>query len=334
MKAEQKPGDYSLFRVDVPNAGMHTFSVSQTCSRLFPKGDAYEYSTSCMTLLKAQGENFEDGLTFIKTVGHGYGRDAYLECENLEAGSYYFAVRMSWKKKNKGHNFVATCYGPGEVKFVAEEGSTIPMATYVEQVFLAQIAEGKATETNYEAKNAPAIKKYSGNVNGFDVKYYVNEEKEAKLEESISYSGCKLEFLGEFKDCTNKYTALVAPGEKKIVIMKIDGGYSYSTSTHVEHGEAQMIEECMSKGKATERAPGINWYFWWHGKGIMSMYKNDSADKTLDETMEWTLSGLAIPDFPDNKTVVSLGPGQCKIININATGGAMSVSYSWSKSIS
>ena len=85
-----------------------------------------------MIVAKLNGRSLSDGLTYIKG-GKGadlinyfscscqlyagfLDRDAYIECDSLLAGNYYFFIEMDWSDHRPDDCFSATCYGPGQVR--------------------------------------------------------------------------------------------------------------------------------------------------------------------------------------------------------------------------
>ena len=89
-----------------------------------------------MIVAKLNGRSLSDGLTYIKG-GKGadlirdfpnhfscprqlcagfLDRDAYIECDSLQAGNYYFFIEMDWSDHIPDDCFSATCYGPGQVR--------------------------------------------------------------------------------------------------------------------------------------------------------------------------------------------------------------------------
>jgi hypothetical protein len=63
----------------------------------------------------------------------------------------------------------------------------------------------------------------------------------------------------------------------------------------------------------------------------MIIYKNDTADKVLVETLELKMEGLVIEDQENQTAVlVRIGPGEKKVIKLTTTGGGYSFGSSCS----
>lgn len=341
-KIEQPQGKYTLFEVNVGGTGKHSFSCSQKAARMFPRGSDYEYSNCRMILMKLNnGENLNDGVTYVKG-GKGFKeRDAYLECDDLEAGNYFLLVEMEWSEKNQGHHeFVASCYGSSMVVFVSDESGMYQLSDVLSKAFISKKEQGlgEGTEESMAEKKAPLITKYSCSKPDDGYMYIIvkNEEDQAKYKETVNYPS--FEGLSILDHDTNGYTLECGPGETKVIIIRAScGGYSYSSSysQQVELGDSAVEEECLATGKQTERAEGIVQYFLWHSAGIMIIYKNDSAGQTLTETLKFQLKGLQIEGQENQEEVtVTVAPGEQKNIKLTPSGGDMSYATSSSYSLS
>lgn len=86
-----------MWSVRIDDPGMHTFSISQICERMFPRYSGYEYSHVRMFLI--QVDTKDDGLKVLKYV-NGVSdikeRDTYLECDDLKEGEYFLFVEIDW----------------------------------------------------------------------------------------------------------------------------------------------------------------------------------------------------------------------------------------------
>ena len=67
-----------------------------------------------------------------------------------------------------------------------------------------------------------------------------------------------------------------------------------------------------------------------HEGGIYFLYKNDTGDKVLAETVEFQLEGLTIEGVEGDKVEFELQPYKEKVIKLNVISGAYSIGYSTS----
>lgn len=133
-----------------------------------------------------------------------------------------------------------------------------------------------------------------------------NREKElAYVETSDFVKFDKVELIAP--EVGNSYKVRVDAGSKKQVILKFGcNGFSVSKSYSyilVKRDEI-LYKDCMTKGQKQERSPGINHFLLQHQGGIYMVYKNDSKDKILNETITFTLEGLTIDGNNPNDNVV------------------------------
>lgn len=163
-----------------------------------------------------------------------------------------------------------------------------------------------------------------------------NGEKEASFKENVVYNTFKgLTFMAP--ETGQGYDVTVGPGETRTIVLKCDPegyGMSSSSSTQIIHGEGKLQQMCIDEGKRADRpdpengkAYAIYQYTLKHGGGIAYLYVNETPDKTLEETMEFTLQGLEIEGKPGEKEVeVVVGPGEKKMVKLVAIGGQWKVS--------
>ena len=127
-----------------------------------------------------------------------------------------------------------------------------------------------------------------------------------------------------------------------MVLMKCHSeGYSMSssTSTQIVFGGKKLRVLTKEKGKKTVRADpetgeekDIFVYTYQHGDGICYLYSNETEDLTLEEEVEFQLTGLEIEGKPDESTIeFTVLPKQEKFIKLKSISQpwkiAMGVSY-------
>merc|ERR1711935_635782 len=94
----------------------------------------------------------------------------------------------------------------------------------------------------------------------------------------------------------------------------------------IVQGGKKLKELCLSDGKKNPRPdpdPGehrdICQYSYQHSEGICYLYVNETTDLTLEEEIEFKLTGLEIEGKPGESVVeFELGPGQQKFIKLKA----------------
>ena len=68
-------------------------------------------------------------------------------------------------------------------------------------------------------------------------------------------------------------------------------GFSYGSSFSygMTLSDDILVDECIAAGNAAKRADDITQYSMSHGKGYILVYKNDSQDKILFETINFDI---------------------------------------------
>ena len=135
----------------------------------------------------------------------------------------------------------------------------------------------------------------------------------------------------------NGYEVKVPAGETKVILIKQECrgyGYSMSFSSSIEMDDSVLIQKCIDEGEKAERGEGIYAQKLQHGGGLIFVYKNETADKKLNEELGLDLTGLRI-DGQDDQTMVKIeiGPGEQQVINLKTTGGGWGFGSSCSYSI-
>lgn len=189
------------------------------------------------------------------------------------------------------------------------------------------------TVQNFAEQGAPKIKKYKHfGPEGYGFIIVRNEEAEATFEETVKFNTFKgLELLKP--ESGSSYEMRVAPGEIKTILIKCDPeGYAMSTSssTKVVLGNSSLEQQCIEQGKRAARADpssgeayDIHQYTLKHSGGIAYLYVNNTADKTLEEDLEFDMSGLEIEGKPGETAItVRVGPGQRKLVKLRTTADA------------
>lgn len=169
---------------------------------------------------------------------------------------------------------------------------------------------------------------------GYGYVHIVNDEAEAKYRENINYTKFdKLQLQKPQKGTS--YDIEVLPGTKKTIVFRQMDPTGFSMASQimmsaVEHGAEKLKTLCKEKGKCTQRlntktkAPyEIYQYQYKHQSGIAYYYENNTERNTLQEKLQFQLSGLTIEGNDEGNNIVEfrLGPGQSKFIELKAIGG-------------
>ena len=94
-------------------------------------------------------------------------------------------------------------------------------------------------------------------------------------------------------------------------------GMSSSASTNIVHGGKKLKELTKTEGKKNPRPDpetgeekDIFQYSYQHADGICYLYVNETTDQTLEEEIEFNLTGLEIEGKPGESVLeFELGPG-------------------------
>lgn len=260
--------NYNLIKVQVPASGEHTFSVSQTGERMFPRSKDYKYSSCRMILLKLNNsKDMSQGVTYI-TGSKGFeDRDAYVELKHIESGTYYFYVEMDWQKSTAEEDrvYCVTSYGKSDVLFMKDHQADHPKEEILKTAFMAKADRAAEfsdiTVTDFSVEKAPKIKKYSCSKSGEGYNWILvrNDEKDVTLVEDVKYPKFEgLTLVAPEKGDSFKLEA--GPGEQKIVMIKGDlAGYSLrmTFTSQLFWGEQTLIKQCVDEGQQKIRGDGI-----------------------------------------------------------------------------
>ena len=171
---------------------------------------------------------------------------------------------------------------------------------------------------------------------GYGYVHIQNDDSEAKYRETINYTKFdKLELQKPFKGTS--YDIEVMPGTSRTIVFRQMDPTGFTMASQIMmsavlHGPEKLKELCKtgSTSKKTQRvhpktkAPfEIYQYQYKHQAGIVYVYENLTSKNTLQEKLQFQLSGLQIEGNAEGDNVVqfTLGPGQTKFIELKAIGG-------------
>lgn len=133
------------------------------------------------------------------------------------------------------------------------------------------------------------------------------------------------------------YDVTVAAGETRVICVKLSlrgSQYGYSYSQGVKMSDEALIEDCIANGTPQtkgEPEDNIKLYYTISATGGCLVYKNESADKTLEETLNLELVGYKTPGHDDPTNIeLCVGPGETKVVKLETCEGATAFSFSFS----
>jgi hypothetical protein len=168
----------------------------------------------------------------------GYMRDTWEEYKNLAPGEYYMYVEFDWPKTSEHTEFCVSYYGYANAYFLRDESSLYEKDALITELMASAAESGNAKELkpqdpnrpdSFAARGAPKLQKYFGVVEeGYVVTHYVNNEVEAELTETVSFT--KFDRLSVLKPHKGTgYSITLKPGEKKTIVYRQDDytGFQY-----------------------------------------------------------------------------------------------------------
>ena len=118
----------------------------------------------------------------------------------------------------------------------------------------------------------------------------------------------------------SSYDISVAPGGRKMILIRChEDGYGMGSScqTSIVMGGKALKESCRNTGKKNSRPDPetgdpkeIYQYSLQHSDGVCYLYVNETKDETIEEEIEFKLTGLEIEGKPgETKLEIVVGPG-------------------------
>jgi len=106
--------------------GEVSFGVSQKSDRCYPRNIKTEYS--CLRVILLKQNSATKKLEWVMGKTGNWARDTYLECDQLEKGTYFIYVQIDWYKLEtpdpESQYLCFNSYGSGPVTFCDNECST------------------------------------------------------------------------------------------------------------------------------------------------------------------------------------------------------------------
>jgi len=211
LKAHTNYKNGNFFRMNVPKDGHYYITVNQQSKRHHEKAEDFQYSSVWLILAKEEGDKAKHIEACFKA-----DREVWTD-GHLAAGDYLIYVKIAWFDKTT-RDFVLSSYGPDDVTFKQVTKQEVP--NMVEKIYMDKGRSSKALEDYADVGHPKCMRAIELTDEGYGFIYYQNNEKKT-LNEVIEFTelvGLKLckPFRGQ------QYQIKVAPGEEKIVLLKID----------------------------------------------------------------------------------------------------------------
>ena len=304
-------------KVDSPTTGY--LGLIQQDHRHY-KGD-YQYSLSRLIVMKVD----RGSMKMEKYIGD------FLDCDRdgdvevtLEAGEYYLLVEMDWKA-NLSREVVVNYYGDQFVKFEEAPGKVDLNSLFRDVVLLHE--ESSKLDTYQEG-----ITKRTGTIAGYVYFHYSNKTEHSTLNETMTLVDSKhiaVEAMAE----SDKFSAIVGPGEDKVVRLKVakegNGAYSYSatSSYYIQESLPLSVLKEKASSEPTESVQisagddtfDIFFKTYKHSNGLIILYENKTSDKTFFEDTTFDIDNLELENetlSSSNQVHVEIGPGEDKMLSL------------------
>lgn len=335
VHSDHKQGKFKLIQMKVPEKATIYLTLTQPDERCYSLEDNYCYSDGRMIVAKENDDgtlDYQFGLMLPprkREVCQGF---------EFEPGTYQISVQFDWKSKN--NQFVVSAYGQCDVQF----SKLNRRSGFLDSVYRScALKTGKRTD--YLAQGLPECVKYAEiRPEGFGYFYIVNRSETTALRENCFFKTFKgLSLLPPYSGA--KYTVTVEPGEDCLILLRQSDpkGYSMSYTCNAVpiSTSNKLIERAKNEGNCSKRKHPrtgqeleIYMYSLKHESGICYFYENLTTNKILEETIRFKLKGLKIVGTDGDTAVVSLEPGESKLIELITTSNKWSVQTSVSYSIS
>ena len=93
---------YHLIAVHLEQAGDNTFSIVQRDRSEFLDVINFKYSAARFIIVKLKNENdIDGGIEWINGKQESFGKEYYIECENMKKGKYYCFIEYDWEENIK-----------------------------------------------------------------------------------------------------------------------------------------------------------------------------------------------------------------------------------------
>ena len=320
----------SYIRFTIHEKGHYYITINQKSKRHFLESENYQYSDVFLIIGRENGQDFE----YVQGIQRA-DREVWTDGD-MEPGNYIAYVKVLWYD-SQAHDIVISSYGIGEAEFSSTSKEEFG-GHFLEKVYTSKAVQSENMKSYKDEGEENALRCAELTDDGFGYFFFWNKSQ-ATLNTQIYFkvmSGIKLRkpFRGK------KFDLTVAPGEKQIVITKVNPYYEVK-QVYAEHPTFQRNEQQLQalaketgqrkqrKNQKTQEMVEIYCYILQHSDGIYFYYENNTPDLLLDEEVKFKLQGLQIEDDPTSKSVkLIVQPGEKKGIKLKKTLNEFSIGFS------
>ena len=123
--------------------GNNTFSIVQRDKSEFLDVINFRYSSARFIVVKLKnGEDIDGGIEWISGKQESFGKEYYIECDNLKKGKYYCFIEYDWEENipQEKRVFNLCCYGASDIKYKDETAHFInTKEKFLKKAFLAKL---------------------------------------------------------------------------------------------------------------------------------------------------------------------------------------------------
>ena len=280
----------------------------------------YEYSDAKFVVAKRL-ENGDFKYIFGKQNVQAGERNIW-EGGVFDPGSYVVLVYIDWK--SRPFEFCVSSYGETAPVF---EPIPDDIPGFLEKVYgNAAVSHGKMTD--YSSESAPSALRFTGVLpEGYGFFHYQNGSDKALHEIVTLKKFTGLELLPPHGGA--RFEVTVQPFESATVVLrqKDTKGYSMSYSASVSMQPVANALEAMVKAQgvkakrkdpASKRELDIVVHTLQHANGVCYLYENNTADRRLQETIIFRMTGLVIVGGGTDTVRLDIGPGEKKLLELRA----------------
>ena len=217
----QKPEEFSVFKVNLSKGGHTFFMVTHADSRRFGGDDNYEYSPLRIIVAKQTGDNLDR----VTGIAAAFQRDTWVDI-TAEPGDYLVYVEIGWTT-DETDQFGFSVYSESPVKV---SDVTFKESTFLERVYNLKLAKSVGQKRSIAAgidfyevlldgENPETGKFYEG----VYVDVIQNATKDSILDiEVLHKSFDNITLIGQFKG-HDSYKYTIKCGEVKVAVkLKVD----------------------------------------------------------------------------------------------------------------
>jgi len=241
-------------------------------------------------------------------------------------GRYFASIYTPWDHPHLTKEICFTTYAEKDIHVKPLPNGTIKSAWIAAAIGNSEVDE-KAGWKSYESQGEPDIAyKYEEGA-GIGFIAFHNTSTTTTLNCMVNFASSYNMFIQPPYDGTMKPYVVNEPGEIDVVWFR-KGDYSscaYKVNVQFHRGTDELRQEAIAKGRMYSRlfegdSVGISLYILYHSGGAVYQFENNSEKHTLEETIEFKLSGCHILGSDTNSVRIEVYPGKNKTVQIENNG--------------